>query len=530
MIVLLYLILLTWAQIANSAAIVINTPGQYGLKDGITFTPAGNDAIIAINASDVYLDLHNNIIEQSGGVGTLHGIEIAAGVSNINIANGIIRNISGSGVFVNGNCSAINIDNMQVLNANRALELDGVAGTISNVVFNNFFTANNTSESILIGPDTNNIFITNGLIDTAGAGNFALYFNGLAAAKTTKNVIENVTITECGSGIQLLNTDDSLISNCQVFDCLGSDGILVIGSGATSSGNVVQNCVVGGMTANLSRGMRFEQVSDCVAKDCVVTTAASNSIRGFQFVSANNCMIENCAVPRYTVTGGLATVVTMFFIDSCNNLVFRNCTAMEAGTPSAGSGYLVQNSNNIVCDSCVAMNSASDGFEIINNSNIIFKKCTVNEITLQGAGFIGSSCANVVWEGCIANTINGDGITTGIGFDCSSGISNSMFVKCKAFQYVDTGFNLFGASSCVVERCFALQGSNIGFSDLPTNSNMYNNNYAIANVTGFNESVLSTSRFFWNKATNNTTNYGPGVTAVVAQGAAPLEGSNLSVP
>lgn len=84
-------------------AFTITSPGYYKLGDDITFSPGGADSIIAIQASNVTLDLGGRIIEQGNATAGVDGIALSAGLSNVIIRNGTIRNVTNRGIFVDSN-------------------------------------------------------------------------------------------------------------------------------------------------------------------------------------------------------------------------------------------------------------------------------------------------------------------------------------------------------------------------------------------------------------------------------------------
>ncbi len=90
---------------------IIDQPGSYRLTSDLT-VPAGRIGI-TISADDVTLDLNGFTIRGAGGAGTDRGIALGAR-TNVEIRNGTIRDIPGSGIYAPA-ATAIRVIDVRVL-------------------------------------------------------------------------------------------------------------------------------------------------------------------------------------------------------------------------------------------------------------------------------------------------------------------------------------------------------------------------------------------------------------------------------
>jgi len=81
---------------AAKAMTTITKPGSYVLSRNLTVTRANLDGVL-INASNVTLNLQGFVI--AGNSNAINGIEVAAGVNNVVIVDGIITGFGGAGVL-----------------------------------------------------------------------------------------------------------------------------------------------------------------------------------------------------------------------------------------------------------------------------------------------------------------------------------------------------------------------------------------------------------------------------------------------
>jgi hypothetical protein len=91
---------------------IIDQPGSYRLTSDL-LVPAGRNGI-DINTNDVTLDLNGFTIRGAGGAGTARGIALGTG-TNIEIKNGTVRDIPGSGIYATS-ATAVRVIDVRVLN------------------------------------------------------------------------------------------------------------------------------------------------------------------------------------------------------------------------------------------------------------------------------------------------------------------------------------------------------------------------------------------------------------------------------
>lgn len=528
----LLLLLVMMSEIV-AVRLLIDLSGAYGVGQHIVVTPSGNDSIIKIDANDVVLDLENYIIEQSGGSGTLNGIEIASGRSNITILNGIIRNVSGSGIFINQNCSNITVDNIQILGAAIGFNLSSSANNpIIDCNFLNTFINNVTNQAFFVGPECANIMINNAYIDNCATNTVAILFSGAATNRNTSNTINNVTVSRCGSGVQLLNTDNSLIQNSRVLHGLTTasyTGFYIVGeSGNQANGNVIKNCSVEEATAGAAgfiHCFRLEQASRALISNCVAKVDASTttSTVGFYTITSNNSVIEDCTVP---VLQGINQALG-FRVENCQEMVIRDSEALSVvRTSTAGigatDGFNIFNSTFVSVLDCVSTANSDDGYSLASDTSAALRRCIASNHTFNS--FISTSNIACIYDTCISNNIID---ATGNGFRVAD--TDTLLINCKSLAALNRGFGFDAtAINCAVQDSIALECTNGFRNENGATGTILNSNVATNCTTGFFQGgAIGTNRFFLNKATNNITNYSVVIPATYSQNQNARQGGNL---
>jgi hypothetical protein len=95
---------------ATRAKTIVSKSGSFVLSRNLSVTAAGVDGVL-ITASNVTLDLQGFVI--TGASGTANGIEVAAGLTNVVILDGIITGFGGAGVLA-GSDTATSITGLNV--------------------------------------------------------------------------------------------------------------------------------------------------------------------------------------------------------------------------------------------------------------------------------------------------------------------------------------------------------------------------------------------------------------------------------
>lgn len=187
----------------------ITLPGQYAVANSFTVTDTG----ITIASNDVSLDLGNFIIDgQSSGQ---TGIAINSGVSNTQIFNGLIRNMTLYGIYSQGSQALIN--NCTLTNNLYGLYLSGASYSI---VDNCNAYSNQLSAFYLNG--CNNNFVKNcNAINTSSAGASSGFFStdGLknvfdsCATVDTSTTSASFGVFPIGIGFAGTETESSIVNS-----------------------------------------------------------------------------------------------------------------------------------------------------------------------------------------------------------------------------------------------------------------------------------------------------------------------------
>jgi WD40 repeat protein len=253
-------IILGSSTINHAPQLTITEAGVYRLGSDITYNPTNtNDDIILINSSNVMLDLAGYTLSQGNSVAGLTGIEVAANTSNVYITNGVISNLTGTALAVDGGCSRIFIENITTFSCN---------------VFGIFLNGTNSA-------------IINCGITRCDLSNSTTAINIINISDTT---IEHCSISSCSSsGIALSGCTDNFIRKCNIRDVVSSTGNAygIISANGGSNNSIEQSLVKNILTqassfSNQSAGIAFDateansKIIDCILS--ATTTLASNSL------------------------------------------------------------------------------------------------------------------------------------------------------------------------------------------------------------------------------------------------------------
>lgn len=298
----------------------ITLTGLYVLGANLASTPVAAGNIINITSSDVILDLDNHVVFQTNAVANVDAIVVNAGLTNVTIRNGTIRQLAGQGILINQGCSNIELQNLTIENCGtRGINFAGAAG--SNQIIDSLIT---------------NCMVRN--CANGAAGDFGLW---------------------------LQQTSKTNINGCQFYG---------IGSGSTASGTTVvaieadncasinfNNIIVAGCTSPVVTGVRFNPATNSVFSNCFINQNSGNTATGFIGIRLSGASTENkfdnCIVYNNTnMASGFnpdnATAVDNYFMQ-CH--VLRN-----PGTTLNLVGYQLQ--ARTVCMGCSAIaNSTTSG-------------------------------------------------------------------------------------------------------------------------------------------------------------------------
>lgn len=348
------------------------------------YTATASIPALLIDNSNVTIDLNGHTISQVGAQPNVNGIETISNISNITIKNGIIRDVSGTGILINQGCQNVIIDNVQFINCGtRAIDFSGAASpnTIVNCEISNCDIINSCTTA------ASNIAVRLLRVESLKMSNCTINNNGstttsLQAIRVdtgTKAFIENTKIN-CNtvltfSAIVFSDSHDCMANNCLVSTNSATNGL---------SGYVLTG-------ASLSTGNLF---SECLATNNV---AFNGPLRGFDIApTSSRCMFIGCIASNNSTTAAVAAASCLGFnIDQTRFSVFFECRALynnangngvtniaagfNVGTSSATVGTGVKNCEFNGCEA-TANNAATDansfGFRVVSalagNQNNIF--------------------------------------------------------------------------------------------------------------------------------------------------------------
>ncbi len=247
---------------------VITQSGVYQLSQSIVFSPVGAASAITINAPDVLLDLQCFSIEQGNLTANVNGIEVITTFSNITIINGSIAGMTGDGINVAAGVSNIIIADMQLLvNESHGIFFNGssVAPIVNTQLTGLEFLANDTGVT--------SQFVQQAII------NGCSFFNQDAA------------------GIELINSFSHVVKFCTIADTNGvADvrGISAIGGGNNAfQFNLIDNTSTSATSSiNTAVGILIGSTEN---NDTIINNEISNSL------SAGNARAFNIEM-AYTFT------------------------------------------------------------------------------------------------------------------------------------------------------------------------------------------------------------------------------------
>ncbi len=312
---LFLLIIINSISVGMSNGFIINESGSFELGGDLLET--GTD-VITIQANNVSLDLNNKII-----TGGLNGITVKPGYGNIDISNGFITQVAGSGVSIGENCVGVRIRDLGIAQCGgRSVE---VLGT----------DADNQAKNILIDNVTTNSCST--LVTSSQ----------VILIKYADNVImQNSAIIASGNATN--DIDVIRFENAQ--NCLFRNVLQKNNFGASLCGVAIDD----------SMGCLFERT------DVSMGLALSESFTGFRLINGSN---ENAfGFCRVLTSSSLVADAIGFEINggSCEN-IFREChvAALEGesvfGFCVAGSGTPSNTVNNVITECSVVTCSARSG-------------------------------------------------------------------------------------------------------------------------------------------------------------------------
>ncbi len=323
----------------------ISTPGNYYLCESVTTSAA---AAITINASDVCLNLDQNLIVNSSGIGIT-----STNNSNIVIKNGSINSQSNALYF--SECNYIDISNLtcNVTQADGMIFITVLDLKIEDCYLNSNGSVNN--HSILLqainGGHINNVSIYNSGLGADGQAN-GFFING----------------QESGASLQF--------NYCTVDTAQDAFYVRDIATGFSNINVIFSNCVA----TNSMRGFVTEGLEEGpVLENCV---ALDSTQAGFWIESTSNGILRNCIAKSTTSGNG-------FWLRNNNKLVCEDCISNNNSSSGFYIDYMIGPNDSSIFNNCVSCNNAT-GFSIANTANqTVISNCLASLNT--GSGILNSS-------------------------------------------------------------------------------------------------------------------------------------------
>lgn len=303
-------------------SLTINQSGNYRLGDNVTYSPGSADSIISITSSDVNLDLGGYYIAQGNTTANFNGINIAAGLSNITIKNGKIRDVTNTGLTIQTTCSAIET---------------------RDIAFENCQTRGFSATSLTLSKIEDCIF------------------NGCCSGASGDNVLN------------LSSSNDIQVEKCTFSQNNNTNNTLTMINLSSCSRSLVENSLIANNSANLFTAINISSCSYMVVEKCNIlnnTATGSGTISVIFMQNSSNNQLKNCYISG--CTSGTASI-NVFDTSSGANNVFIECIAdanrlsgTNAGTLN---GFNIQTSSNS-CFRCQSINHLSGGSGTVNGFNL----------------------------------------------------------------------------------------------------------------------------------------------------------------
>jgi len=408
----------------GNAAYTINQPGIYYLEDYVNAAPEiDNLSLIYINSSNVKLNLNSLVITQASNqhAKNLNIIEIAPNVDNVNITNGVLQNINGTGLKSNLNVSNLYISNLVI---DKLTNLGIYLNNSRNVVLSQLSITNcdgsnpNSSDGAVSGKLQNcsNVRISNS------------YFNS--------NIAHDLNTG--ATGLLVDNCNSLKIENCSSIQ---NQGKYAYGFVFRNNSNActINNCSVSGCQSNNGRavGFLFDNSSSSSLADCISESNQSvgGNCSGFSFDGQTgyyfSAKLKNLNIIKCTSKNnralGTANDAFGFSGNLLDSAIFRSCKSIS-NSASDGNAYGFYSGAGInnYFESCLAQdnisglntNSIVSGFALLNGekNSSIKESTSVNNFSSSGEAYgislgydtdTNTHVNNIIYKNYIANNKGG---------------------------------------------------------------------------------------------------------------------------
>lgn len=422
-------LMLVTAFLIQASEITITQPGLYTLGDNLASLPTGPDSIINITVSDVVLNLNDHVVSQANLTASVNGILINNNLSNITIKNGIIRNVTGTGILVNQLARRIVIDSITFEGCGFGLSLAGAVGnpvSDTQITNCNFFACNSGGNAVVNMSQCTRIGLNNCIIASTGSSVPTVC---VQLSSVTVSTIKNILI-------------QGNATTATLFGLVESGG-----SQNTFSNIVLRNNSASGPAAFF--GIRVLGSTSDMLSNCLVTLNVSNAATmvAYEVNGSQTCVLDNC---RASVNTGSTSCIGFNLIGTSNQLSVIDCIA-NGNVANAGpaTGFLIDNANFGTFLRTMAINNVS-----------VTTNCV--GISLQGAGgtsdaFVDSFCARNF----------GVAAANSFGINRAAGVTD-MFTRSICFNNgVNTANQVVGIVAGSVVNLASPGSSNMNTTTLP---------------------------------------------------------------
>ncbi|MBI2775535.1 hypothetical protein HYX58_06000 [Candidatus Dependentiae bacterium] len=354
-----------------STQLTITRPGFYQLGEDFLVSPTANgDAVIRVASSDVTIDFNGHFISQLNTTQNIAGVFINPALNDIVIQNGLIQNISGTGIVVTASDMRIEIINMTFTNCSAAaLVADGTSGTINNLEIRSCIMSgccsNGTDRNVVLLSRCNRSRMLDCVLDNTvntliGINTQTTQFAMLSLAScsmcTFKNIwIQNNFFRAFGATGQIPNVSliqESGDNNCEF------DFVLIRNNQCFNTGTLGANNRFNGFAApSVCDSNRYV---NCQIVSNVMANSQSQDMNGFFGIWTNSifdrCFIVSCSATNNLGLNGLRT------INGSNANVFNGCCAIgNSSFPITGAtdGFNCPDTNSLFKSCIAAYNTSS---------------------------------------------------------------------------------------------------------------------------------------------------------------------------
>lgn len=296
-----------------TATYTITNPGTYVLSENIYLTAGIDQAIIYINSNDVTFNLNGNTLSQSGSATGVDGIRINSSKTNITISNGVIRALSGSGIYVNASCNGVNLQDLFITQCQIA-GANFVGGSGTEII-------NCTLTDCKISGCTGNS--TNDAI-----GLKITYCDNLEVTNCTFNLHKNTNSERSSFGVYATNSQTASFTTCQANGSVGE----------TSAAGFYLSTNCNGWT-----------LTSCYALKNSATNTSSGTVYGFYINQSNFCVFDSCISGLNTApifTDGFRLSQSQYdIVKNCTSM--RNTATLNSGNPQITGLHITGDTTNV---------------------------------------------------------------------------------------------------------------------------------------------------------------------------------------